>query len=138
MSVNPDDLDRDEHTRILHERIIPESGLAGATSQEHPKAIILGGQPGAGKGRLVVDAMRELKGDVVSIDPDELRKFHPEVEAFRHQSPIDWSSRTHADAGAWADELLDATSSSRKNLIFDSTLSNGKWASEVLIKGLQD
>lgn len=138
MGVRPDILDKDEHARILRERIIPNSGLAAATSQEHPKAVILAGQPGAGKGSLASAAERELQGDVVSVDPDDLRRFHPQVRAFRRESPWDWSSRTHVDASAWADELLDATSSARKNLIFDTTLSDGKWASEVLIKGLQE
>ena len=138
MSIKPDTLEKDEHARILREHVIPESGMADATSQQHPKAVILAGQPGAGKGSLASAAGRELNGDVVSIDPDDLRRYHPEVRHFRRESPLEWSTRTHVDASAWADELLDAASSAKKNLIFDTTLSNGKWAAEVLIKGLQE
>lgn len=72
MSVRPDTLDKDEHARILRERIIPNSGLADATSQEHPKAVILAGQSGEGKGNLASAAGREFHGDVVSIDPVDL------------------------------------------------------------------
>lgn len=137
MSGKPDHLEKEDHSRILHERVMPEGRLAAATSLESPRAIILGGQPGAGKGGLAMVANIELQGDVISIDPDDLRQFHPGVDEFRRENPYTWSGRTHADASAWADEALDAASSAKKNLIFDTTLSNGEWASETLIKGLQ-
>ncbi|WP_208589909.1 zeta toxin family protein [Xanthomonas fragariae] len=103
---------------------------------ENPKAIILAGQPGAGKGRLAEVAELELNQDVVKIDPDELRKFHPQVEALRNAHPYTWSGYTHPDASQWADELLQATIDGKKNLIFDTTLSNGEWSAN-LIKDLQ-
>lgn len=78
----------------------------------------------------------ELDNNVVTVDPDGLRDYHPGVDSFRRETPYTWSGRTHADASQWADELLDATVSSKKNLIFDTTLSNGQWTSE-LIKDLQ-
>lgn len=138
MSIKPDTLEKDEHARILREHVIPESGMADATSQQHPKAVILAGQPGAGKGSLASAAGRELNGDVVSIDPEDLRRYHPEVRHFRRESPLEWSTRTHVDASAWADELLDAASSAKKNLIFDTTLSNGKWAPAQMDLALPD
>ncbi|MFA0925090.1 zeta toxin family protein, partial [Xanthomonas fragariae] len=106
------------------------------SSLENPKAIILAGQPGAGKGRLAEVAELELNQDVVKIDPDELRKFHPQVEALRNAHPYTWSGYTHPDASQWADELLQATIDGKKNLIFDTTLSNGEWSAN-LIKDLQ-
>lgn len=133
-----DQLDKDEHARILRDKIIPTYGVDAAQSHERPKAIILGGQPGAGKGGLAVRASADLGGDAVSIDPDELRTHHPKLEDFRRENPYSWSSRTHPDASAWADELLEVASSERKNLIFDSTLSNGEWAADTLIKGLKE
>lgn len=121
-----------EHRRVFLEDVAPESGLGRATSQEKPKAILLAGQPGAGKGRLADAAFKALEGDVVQIDPDELRKYHPGVDEFRKAHPYTWSGLTHADASQWADELLEATAASKKNLIFDTTLSNGEWASQFV------
>jgi hypothetical protein len=69
-----------------------------------------------------------MKKDVVVVDPDELREAHPKFGEFRRAHPYTWSGLTHADASQWADELLDATVSAKKNLIFDTTLSNGEWA----------
>ncbi|MGD5182352.1 zeta toxin family protein, partial [Xanthomonas citri pv. citri] len=110
--------------------------LNDSTSHEKPRAVILGGQPGSGKGRLVTTAMLEMSSDVVLVDPDELRKYHPDLLHFQQTHPLTWSSDTHADASAWSDKLLDATIDGKKNLIFDSTLSNGEWSSQ-LIKDLK-
>jgi predicted ABC-type ATPase len=126
----------DEHERIFNEEIVPKIGLSEKSSPEHPKAVILAGQPGAGKGGLAKMAERELSGNVVKIDPDELRDFHPHVNEFRNTHPYNWSGLTHPDASQWAEELLKATVDGKKNLIFDTTLSDGEW-SAGLIKDLQ-
>ncbi len=136
MSGYPDKIDDEAHARIFSENIIPNSGLNDANAHFKPRAIILAGQPGAGKGRLAKAAALELQGDVVPVDPDELRKFHPQVEALRNAHPYTWSGYTHPDASRWADELLQTTIEGKKNLIFDTTLSNGEWSAN-LIKDLQ-
>lgn len=136
MSAGQDQLDKDEHARILYGRVISDYGVDTATSHDKPKAIILGGQPGAGKGGLTIAAVAELDGDVVIIDPDELRRHHPKVDQFRDENPYTWSSRTHVDASAWADEAFDASSAAKTNLILDKTLGNGERAAD-LIWGLQ-
>ena len=41
------------HADILRREILPESGIGATTAHQHPRAIILAGQPGAGKGGLV-------------------------------------------------------------------------------------
>lgn len=130
------ELSPEEHARIFREEILPEYRLPSKTTLEHPKAIILGGQPGAGKGSLVNAARAELRGDAVVVDPDALRQAHPAIDEFRRSHPYTWSGDTHPDASKWADELLEATVSFKKNLVFDTTLSNGEWSAQ-LIKDLQ-
>ncbi|SBV49822.1 hypothetical protein XBLMG947_0596 [Xanthomonas bromi] len=129
-------LDDAEHRRLFEQKILDDAALETKSSFEHPKAIILAGQPGSGKGSLARAADVELGRDVVLIDPDELRNAHPEVSVLRNAHPYTWSGYTHPDASQWADELLQATIEGRKNLIFDTTLSNGQWSAE-LIKDLQ-
>jgi len=136
MNAPTGSLDAATHSHVFEEKVVPGSGFAQASSQSKPKAIILAGQPGAGKGSLAGRAETELQYDVIKIDPDELRGYHPDIEKFRENHPYTWSSYTHSDASAWADKLLDATVAGKKNLIFDTTLSNGEWSSE-LIKDLQ-
>lgn len=136
MSSKADQLSREEHVRILREEILPNSNFGSLISHERPRAIILAGQPGAGKGGIGEVAEAEFRHDVAVIDPDRLRNFHPAIDDFRSQNPVIWSGRTHPDASAWADETFEIASGGKKNLILDKTLSNGERAVE-LIKDLQ-
>lgn len=136
MSGNADKLDKESHKSIFLEKVAPSSRLDSATTQEKPKAIILAGQPGSGKGGLAITATNELKGNVVPIDPDELRQFHPSARQWQKSSPYGWSQQTNADAGQWARELREAAIDGRKNIIVDTTLGNAKPATEM-IKELQ-
>lgn len=133
-----DPLDLGQHEDIFRKQILADLNFEGLSSYESPRAIILAGQPGAGKGSLARAASSDLHGDSIKIDPDELRRYHPRIDEFRHENPFSWSSRTHSDASQWADELLAEATSSKKNIVFDTTLANGEWASKTLIKGLQD
>ncbi|QWP74969.1 zeta toxin family protein [Lysobacter sp. K5869] len=136
MSVPADRLDPTAHAKILKNQILPASGIDHATAQAHPKAIILAGQPGAGKGGLVATATQELGGNVVPVDPDALRDFHPRVNEFRANSPYTWADHTHQDASQWAKELRAAVVDQRKNIIIDTTLGNGNSAVD-LVKDLK-
>jgi hypothetical protein len=48
-----DKLSAEDHNRIFREEILPEYKLSEKTNLDQPKAIILAGQPDAGKGGLV-------------------------------------------------------------------------------------
>jgi hypothetical protein len=137
MANEPDELPKEVRDRIFNEDILTDPNFTDATPQERPKAIILGGQPGAGKGSLAEQARIELGDDVVTIDPDALREQDPRLAKFRSEYPYDWSSKTHSFASESADKLLEATSAQKKNLVFDTTLSDGRWASEELIPNLR-
>lgn len=114
-----------EHARVFEETVLADADLPSKTTLEHPKAIILAGQPGAGKGGLTQAARSELKNDAVVIDPDSLRDAHPKVADFRSAHPYTWADDTHPDASAWAKELRAAAVEGRKNLILDMTLGDG-------------
>ena len=137
MANEADELPQEVRDRIFQERVLADPNFTDATPQERPKAIILGGQPGAGKGTLAERARIELGGDVVTIDPDALREQDPRLAKFRNEYPYDWSGKTHFFASETADKLLEKSSVQKKNLVFDTTLSNGQWASEELIPDLR-
>lgn len=136
MNATSEGLDSETRARIFAEEIVPNSKLLQKVSHEHPKAIILGGQPGAGKGSLARAARDEFAGDVVIVDPDALRDFNPRVDEIRANHPYTWSGFTHAEASQAADDLREAVIARRTNLILDTTLSNGPWTAD-LIKDLQ-
>ena len=110
------------HQKILEERILRDPDLfLHATSVDRPRVIITAGQPGAGKSKVVGRAEADLSGNVVIIDPDQLRDKHPQVEQLRNQHPYTWSGETHGDASQWATELREAAVAQRKNIILDTT-----------------
>ncbi len=125
MNGNGSKLSSLDHQRILREVILPDSELELKTSFEHPRAIILAGQPGAGKGDLVRSAKNALEQDVVVVDPDELRSYHPDAKRFQTKHPYTWPTNTHPDASQWAGELRQAAIDQKKNLIIDTTLGHG-------------
>lgn len=133
-TTNP--LSPELHQQILWEQIIPKSGLDSRTSYGNPQAVILAGQPGAGKGGLAGQVRRELHNDVITIDPDALRDEHEYVRSLRKQYPYTWAGHTHDDASQWAKELRSSAIDGRKNLILDTTLGNGDSA-VALIRDLQ-
>ena len=49
----------------------------GKTSSSQPKAILLGGQSGAGKTTIHRVKQREFQGNIIIIDGDSYRSFHP-------------------------------------------------------------
>ena len=126
----------EEHARIFNKVIFPDSGVLKTAPQENPKAVVLAGQPGAGKGGLAKAVEREFSGNIVKIDPDELRDQHPGFKQFREQEPYTWSDRTHPDASAWAKELRQAAVEGQRNVLIDTTLGNADSAVKT-IKDLQ-
>ncbi len=132
MSMAPTKLLPDEHKRVFDKVIVPESGIDDLEVTKPPRAIILAGQPGAGKGGLAEMAMRELKENAIIIDTDGYRDAHPEVKEFRKQHPYDWGDDTHPDASAWAKEMLKKATDEGKNFIFDTTLSDGNKAAALI------
>lgn len=137
MNTSDTELDPTVQDKIFKEKIFPNSGLSQATPQAQPKAILLAGQPGAGKGGLARRAELELDNDLVKIDPDDFHDSYPQVGWYRENYPYTWSEQTHGDTVDWARRLVGATVAEKKNLIYDSTLSNVENASG-LIQYLQD
>lgn len=123
------------HQQIFNDKILQDSDYQGVTPQERPRAIIMAGQPGAGKGSLVKAASAELGGNVVTVDPDELRSFHPQAHGLRQQHPYTWSGQTHGDASQWATELRDAAIGERKNIILDTTTPRTDVIKDLQAKG---
>ncbi|HEX7642729.1 MAG TPA: zeta toxin family protein [Burkholderiaceae bacterium] len=119
-------LDQATHERIYTDEVLPESGFFKTTAQAHPKAVVLAGQPGAGKGGLAKAAQREFKGDGIIIDFDKNRGYHPDIDNLRETYPYTWAEHTQHDAGKWTNKLRSDVIEGRRNIILDTTLSHPK------------
>lgn len=98
--------------------------LAYTQPQERPAAVLLGGQPGAGKSALAAAAVREFKdrGGAVLIDADRMREFHPLYQALARDDPRHAADRTHPEAAVWATRLTATAMEQRRNLVVDGTM----------------
>jgi predicted ABC-type ATPase len=123
-------LDAELHKKIFDEQIV--TALNHVESQAKPRAIILAGQPGAGKGNVASAALREFKDQAVVVDPDQMRDFYPGVRDLKASNPYSWADKTHEDASQWAKELRAEAIDQRKNLIIDTTLGKYESAAQLV------
>lgn len=124
MSDPKEQLSKEQLQRFLSDTVIPEYGLNELASHEKPKAIVLAGQPGSGKGSLVRAAEREFGDDVLVIDPDRLRTTLPGVGELQASDPFGWPQETNKDAFRLANGLRDAGVEKRVNLVIDGSMSD--------------
>lgn len=105
-------------------RDVERDALASTAAQEHPRAILLGGQPGSGKSALAAGAINELRanGGAVVIDADRMREENPRYKQLSREDPQNAADRTHKEAGEWANRLTVAAVESRRNLVVDGTM----------------
>jgi len=111
-----------EHDRRYETRIKPQL-LDRVMPSDQPRAILLGGQSGAGKSIVANAAIAELGGDmaVVRIDTDEIRTFHPRYAELAASGKMA-SNATQPDAQKWRDQLEHDAITQRKNIVIDGTM----------------
>ena len=89
---------------------------------EKPRAVLLGGQSGAGKTTLHDIFLVAQKGNAIVVNGDEYRAFHPRFERIAAQYGIDGPAHTAAWAGRMVEAVVDALSVMGYNLIIEGTL----------------
>lgn len=104
----------------------------------HPRAVIMGGQPGSGKSKLL-EASKKLfpDGNIVVINGDDLREYHPQSEEIFKLDDKRYAERTDADSRVWTRRLFDRAIKTKLNIIFESTLRESVPISETM-KRLRD
>lgn len=105
---------------------VEREALGRTQAQDHPKAILLGGQPGSGKSLLNNNALREFngRGGAVVIDADQMREENPLYKRLSREDPLHAADRTQKEAGEWAGRLTAAAVENRRNLVVDGTMRN--------------
>lgn len=115
-----DKLTDSAHNQIFQQQICREF-LDSLSPNPNPKAILLAGQPGAGKNGMCAKAKAEL-GECVVADPDDLRRFHPRYAEYQQTHPNKASFMVQPDASKWAVELRQAAIAKGVNVLVDGTL----------------
>jgi len=111
------------HERIFRGSIVPQL-LPQSASAAEPVAVILGGQPGAGKTALLNQATETLRstGPTVVINGDELRPYHPAYSGLQRADPLNAARYTDHDSGKWVQKLIAEAQERRVNLVIESTM----------------
>lgn len=114
-------LSQEEHDEIYEKRIRSHY-LPKSKPQEHPCAIITGGQPGSGKSGITEKAQERFSATgYILVDADKLRLKHPAYRMLAESGRNDAADVTHPDAGAWAQRLMRDGIDGRRNIIIDQT-----------------
>jgi len=86
--------------------------------------IIVGGQSGAGKSRLIPLAKKELKNNAIVIDYDELRKLHPNYKEV-NKKHFELAHRIlHSDTEKVKDKIIETLIKENYNVIYEGALRN--------------
>ena len=124
----PDDrlrhaLPEETHERIFRQAIVPDV-LPASAPLVSPTAVILGGQPGAGKTALLHQATQDLArlGPTVVINGDDFRSYHPSYGELQRTDPLNAARYTDHDSGRWVEKLIAAAQEQRVNLVIESTM----------------
>lgn len=109
--------DFDEIYKDLKSRAVKES-----CKIDLPKAIILGGQPGAGKSSLITQLEVRQGEKAVVISGDDFRKEHPHFDKLYAQYGDDYVNHTQKFSSQVTERLIDELSGEKNNLIIEGTL----------------
>ena len=99
----------------------------GISSVQNPTAIVLGGQPGAGKNSLYKNADKRFDYNIAHIDIDKFREHHPDA-AELNKEPETYGDNTQDFAGAVVDRLIDELGDKSFNMIIESSMKSPKSA----------
>lgn len=112
----------DKQHQTIYSRI--EKNTFGSTkSVVNPRVIITGGQPGSGKSKLLELSKREFPdGNVIVINGDDLRNYHPQAERILKADDKRFAERTDPDSREWTRKVFERAIEEKRNIIFESTM----------------
>jgi hypothetical protein len=114
--VLPEDLD------LVYVETIEPLYFERTTAVAKPRAFIVGGQPGCGKGRVLSDVKKSFQDfNAVVVNTDDLRAYHPKFEEIIRLDDKVSAQHTHEAASAWNHRLLMRSIIILEGVLKDST-----------------
>ena len=95
--------------------------LSCSHRQEHPLAVLLAGQPGAGKTELSTMLLSGMRGDAAVINGDDYRRYHPNYRKLYAAYGSDSVAMTSAFSSAVTEGLVARLSDAGRNLVIEGT-----------------
>ena len=121
----PSALSERDHQHLFWHEIAPLYFPEGLGRAAAPTAAFLGGQPGAGRTRLLheVTAALTAQGPTVVISGADLRPFHPADGRLPRTASLEAAHATDPDTRRWVEMLIAEGRHRGVHLVIDSTLS---------------
>lgn len=120
-------LSPEEHEEIYTQ--IEKEVFANSPNEEQPIGIIVGAQPGSGKGGVISYSKEEIEKTgkvVIIITTDEYKPYHPQAIEIAKKYPTDYVKIVEQDAGPWTGRVLEKAIKDKHNFIFEGTLKNDR------------
>ncbi len=113
---------------IVHERLnlvwqeqILDKNFSALPNQNKPQAFILGGQPGAGKSNLLREATLKLNDNLIIINGDDFRKYHPNYNELQKEKAENSPNFTAEFAGKMTETILKKALNEKYNIVIEGT-----------------
>lgn len=102
------------------------------TPQEKPLGVVLGGMPGSGKSILIEKLETELNANIIPINGDDFRIYHPNFKTIYRQYQGDYPKYTSEFSNKMVERVIKEACLNRFNMVIEGTFRT----SEVPIKTL--
>lgn len=89
---------------------------------KHPRAVLLGGQSGAGKTMLHEVCLKKMDGGGLVINGDDYRSYHPRFQELYAEDGLEVATQTASWTGKMVEELIKALSHMGYNLVIEGTM----------------
>ena len=124
-------LSEEEHD--FYYDIIKRTYTGGKIPTQNPIAVIIGGQTGAGKSSLIGYSTEMFSdNNVVIINSDEIKPFHPKSEEIARLYPKLYTKITDQESNTWTSRLFEELRREGYNIIFEGTMKNNRIADESI------
>ncbi len=118
---------------VWNEQILERNPFALA-NQNNPQGFVLGGQPGAGKSSLIAEAKNRLNRNILEINGDNFRKYHPDYKILQERYAEDAPKYTAEFAGAMTEAIFQKALNERYNIVIEGTFRTAKTPIKTLQK----
>lgn len=122
-----------EQEHDFYYSIIKRTYTSGKTPVENPISVIIGGQTGDGKSGLIGYSTKMFTdGNVIIINSDEIKPFHPQSEEIARLYPKLYTKVTDQESNTWTSQLFEELRREGYNIIFEGTMKNNRVADESI------
>lgn len=90
-------------------------------NQSIPIGIVTGGLPGSGKSAFILEAREKLNRNIIAINGDEFRVYHPRFEKIVNLAKGDFPTYTGSFSGKMVEKVIEEAIKQRYNIIVEGT-----------------